>query len=237
MQLMVATRNPGKRREFGVLLDSLLPEGAQVTDIASWPSDLPEVVEDGDTFVQNAFKKAWETSQLTGCTTLADDSGIVIDALDGRPGVHSARYAGEDASDAANNSRMLEELRNVPAEQRTAHYVGVLCLVIAPDSLGRALLYRLGRSAPLPTPRDAESLRPPASQDEFVDIGDRVVVWTRAECSGRIVDEPRGDGGFGYDPHFFIDEWGQTMAEVSLQKKNELSHRAAAARQLGALFE
>ncbi len=222
--LVIATRNAGKRREFATLLGDLLPPGTPVTDINAWPTELAEVVEDADTFEGNAIKKAVEIAQQTGCTTLADDSGLEVDALGGRPGVYSARYAGLDGDDAANNALLVRELADVPPAQRTARYVAVLALCLADDELGRAL--HVGEPI-----GDGSQEGVPFLRD------DRVVVWFRATCEGRIIDEPRGDGGFGYDPYFFIDDWGQTMAEVSLTQKNERSHRAAATRKLAALLE
>lgn len=221
MPLVVATRNPGKRREFEVLLGDLVTE---VIDMDSWPTELPEVVEDRDTFEGNAFKKAWEISHATGCTTLADDSGLEVDALGGAPGVYSARYAGEACDDLANNAKLIRELQGVPSADRTARYVAVLCLCIADDGI-----IDVDASRALPV----QELPP---EGQLTQIGDRLVIWFRATCEGRIVDESRGDGGFGYDPHFFVDDWNATMAEVSLSKKNERSHRAAAVRKMVSFF-
>lgn len=223
MRLLVATGNQGKRREFAVLLDDFLPPGTEVMDLGGWPEPLPEVVEDKDTFFGNAIKKAVEMSGATACTTLADDSGIEVDALDGRPGVYSARYAGENATSADNNALLIQELQGVPPEQRSARYVAVLALCLADDELGRAL--RVGE----PVGSGSEEGVPFA-------VDGRTVIWFRATCEGRIIDEPRGDGGFGYDPHFFVDDWNKTMGEVSLDKKNERSHRAAAVRKMVAYF-
>lgn len=221
MQLVVATRNPGKKREFESLLGGLLPEGTEVFDIPSFDPDIPDVVEDGETFEANAIKKAIEISVETECTTIADDSGLIVDALDGRPGVYSARYAGENASDEANNKLLIDELRGVPQSRRTARYRAVIVLCIAEDELGRAL--NLGDPV-----GDGTEEGVPFRRDF------RELVWFRADCEGLIVDEPRGEGGFGYDPHFLIEDWGKTMAEVSLAQKNERSHRAAAIRKLAA---
>lgn len=188
------------------------------------------MIEDGLTFEANALKKALQTSIATGMTTLADDSGLAVDALDGRPGVFSARYAGEDAGELDNNALLVRELAAVPAERRTARYVAVLCLALAGDDLGRRWV---GGRAALPLPADLGD----AEAGVFYQAEDRVVVWVRGECEGRIVDEARGEGGFGYDPHFFVDDWSATMAEVPLAKKNERSHRAVAVRRLAALLE
>lgn len=221
MPLLIATRNAGKRREFETLLGDLLPADAEVLDVAGWPTPLPEVIEDAHTFYENAVKKALEMSLETGCTTLADDSGLEVDALGGRPGVLSARYAGPDADDEANNRLLIQELEGVLPADRTARYVAVIALCVANDDLGAVL--RIGEPG-----GDGH-----VEGEPFLRAG-RVLVWFRATCEGRIIDTPRGGGGFGYDPYFLIDDWGQTMAEVSLAQKNERSHRAAATRKLAA---
>ena len=226
MRLVVATRNPGKLREFGVLLSSALPAGTGLVDVSHWP-DMPEVVEDGDTFWDNAIKKAVQTSRYTGLTTLADDSGLQVDALGGRPGVHSARYAPE-GTDEANNRLLVDELRAVPAKDRTARYVAVLALCIADDELGRELEHRLQADER----HHATTAQDGDAEGVLRQHGDRRVVCFRATCEGRIIDEPRGDGGFGYDPYFWVDAFDATMAEVPLDRKNTISHRARAVAKL-----
>ncbi|MHB8058033.1 MAG: XTP/dITP diphosphatase [Desulfuromonadaceae bacterium] len=123
--LIVATRNKGKILEINALLAGLVDQVTSAEDFA----DFPETVEDGATFEENALKKAREASGFTGLPALADDSGLVVDALDGRPGVFSARYAGVGAGDAANNARLLSECQNIPEEQRQAAFVCVLAFV------------------------------------------------------------------------------------------------------------
>lgn len=123
--LIVATRNKGKILEINALLAGLVDQVSSAADFA----DFPETVEDGVTFEENALKKAREASSFTGLPALADDSGLVVDALDGRPGVFSARYAGVGAGDAANNARLLNECQNIPVEQRQAAFVCVLAFV------------------------------------------------------------------------------------------------------------
>lgn len=127
MRLTLATTNMGKVREIERVLAAL---PVNVESVAA--GDLPPVVEDGETFTENACKKARHYAQHTGCLALADDSGLEVDALQGRPGVHSARYAGDAANDEMNNNKLLEALRDVPAEQRTARFRCVLA-VAAPD--------------------------------------------------------------------------------------------------------
>lgn len=225
MRLLIATGNPGKRREFSVLLGDLLPPDTDVFDNGTWPSELPEVVEDRDTFYGNAIKKAYQMSVASGVTTLADDSGLEVDALDGRPGVYSARYAGPDATDADNNAKLVEELDGVPFDKRTARYVAVVCLCLAGDDLGQYL------GSDVSTERLDDS-----AEGVPFRIGDHTLVWFRATCEGHIIDDGRGDGGFGYDPHFFVAAWNKTMGEVSLERKNERSHRAAAVRKMLEFF-
>lgn len=138
-ELVVATRNRGKLKEIQALLAGAVD---LVRCAADFPS-FPETIEDGLTFQENALKKAREAMLFTGLPVLADDSGLVVDALDGRPGVYSARFAGEDADDAANNRRLLEELNNVPAGQRQAAFVCVLAFV-TPDGVEQVFSGRVG---------------------------------------------------------------------------------------------
>ena len=137
-QLVVATRNKGKIIEINALLGGLVDHVSSAADFAGFP----ETVEDGATFEENALKKAREASLFTGLPALADDSGLVVDALNGRPGVFSARYAGDTAGDAANNTRLLEECRNVPEEHRQAAFICVLAFV-SPDGVERLFTGRV----------------------------------------------------------------------------------------------
>ena len=185
-QVVLATRNKGKVKEFAELLKSVVENVISLDDLES----PPDVVEDGETFLENALKKARTIAAYSGKPTLADDSGLVVEALGGRPGVYSARYGGEGATDRDNIAKLLEELGN--RTDRGAKFVCVLALVF-PD----------GR--------------------EFIAEG---------ECAGEILDGPRGEGGFGYDPVFHLPERGKTMAEVGSLVKNEISHRARAVKNL-----
>lgn len=191
--LFVATRNKGKIIEINALLTGLIDKISSAVDFA----ELPETVEDGSTFEENALKKAREASLFSGLPALADDSGLVVDALNGRPGVFSARFAGEGAGDAANNARLIEECATIPEEQRQAAFICVLAFV---------------------TPEGAEQL-----------FSGRV--------AGRIISEPRGEGGFGYDPLFLIEGLERSMAELTLAEKNSLSHRAQAFRKFREYLE
>jgi XTP/dITP diphosphohydrolase len=186
-----ATRNRGKLVE----LRDLLPDIAVLSideAAARIGRAIPDVVEDADTFVGNASKKAREVSAATGLPALADDSGLEVDALDGAPGVHSARYAGEPHDDGANNEKLLLALADVPHATRTARFRAVLALADVSGALG-----------------------------------DRVIT-ADGTCEGVILREPRGTGGFGYDPLFYAPELGQTFAEAGIGTKSELSHRARA---------
>jgi len=184
--IVVATRNPHKLGELSQILDSheLLP----------LPDDVELPPEDGETFAANALAKARAAHRATGGAVLADDSGISAAALDGRPGVHSARYAGPAASDEENLQRLLDELDGV--EDRRVAYV---CAI--------------------------------------VHIGaDGVETVREARCEGTLAEEPRGDGGFGYDPAFLPDDYpdGRTMAELTAAEKHAISHRGRAARAVAA---
>ena len=220
-ELLIATRNAGKRREFERLLRDVFPADVMITDVASWPAALPEVVEDRDTFEGNAIKKAVELSEAAGVCAIAEDSGLAVDALGGAPGVYSARYAGLSATDAENNQLLVKSLRAIGTPPYTARYVAVLCLALVPhDPMSQRLGARLGLGALADVPRGT-----PQQAGEARRVGDRVVVWWRAEVEGELILEGRGEGGFGYDPHFLIPEWGQTFAEVSPAQKDSISHR------------
>lgn len=188
--ILMATRNRGKARELRALLADL---ALNVLTLDDFP-EIPEIAETGDTFQENACIKASEACRQTGHITIADDSGLVVDALDGQPGVYSARFAGEPLSDERNNAKLLELMRNIPPEKRTARFVSVIAIAF----------------------RDRN--------------GNIVLKTTQGECRGEILREARGSGGFGYDPLFFIPELQKTMAELTLQEKNIVSHRGIALR-------
>ncbi len=192
-ELVVATRNRGKLKEIQALLAGVT---GRVHCAADFPG-FPETIEDGATFRENALKKAREALLFTGLPALADDSGLVVDVLSGRPGVYSARFAGQGAGDAANNQRLLEELAGIPADRRQAAFICVLAFV---------------------TPE-----------------GDEQVFSGRIE--GVILTEGRGRDGFGYDPLFQVDGFDRTMAELSLQEKNGISHRGQALQSFRAFLE
>jgi XTP/dITP diphosphohydrolase len=150
---------------------------------------VPDVVEDGETFGENAAIKATRTARVLGHWTLGEDSGLCVDALDGGPGIRSARFSGEDADDLDNNRLLIQRLRDVPQQQRGACYV---CHVAVSDPAGEVRLS------------------------------------VEATCRGRIVDQARGENGFGYDPHFLLREYHLTFGELAPVVKQYLSHRARA---------
>lgn len=185
-RLVVATKNKGKLKEIREILSGFEIIGTDELDVVC------DTVEDGVSFLENAHKKAYELMQLTGGPVLADDSGLEVDALGGQPGVFSARFAGEHATDGENTAKLLRELENVPQEKRGARFVCVMCLVY-PDG---------------------------------------TKIASRGECSGRILPEARGENGFGYDPVFYVVQYGKTFAELSPEEKNAISHRRLALEEL-----
>ncbi|HOT91557.1 MAG TPA: RdgB/HAM1 family non-canonical purine NTP pyrophosphatase [Anaerolineae bacterium] len=196
MQLLLATHNQGKRREWRALLEGLdvellLPDDLGMTDA---------IEETGDTYVENALIKARTLAAASGLPTLADDSGLEVDALDGAPGVRSARY--HLGGDEVRYRALLKALDGVPAEQRSARFRCIAALVL-PGANG-------------------EPVR------EFI---------TEGVCEGVIGFEPRGEAGFGYDPVFYLPERGCTMAELSAEEKNRISHRARAAQAMRPILE
>jgi XTP/dITP diphosphohydrolase len=182
--LVIATRNRHKFREMVAILQGLAAEMKSLDAYASVPS----VAETGDTFEANARIKALGYAQATGEWALADDSGLEVDALGGRPGVLSSRWGGEEGNDALNNRTLMEALAPLPRETWTARYRCVMAL---------------------------------ASPHE-------VLAVTHGACEGRMTDRPAGAHGFGYDPYFWLPEFGKTMAELAPDVKNGLSHRARA---------
>lgn len=197
--ILVATGNPGKLVEISAMLD--IP--ARWLTLKDF-SGVSEVEEDGQTFEENARKKAFGYAAQTGLWTLADDSGLSVDALNGEPGVHSARFCGRSMEttdrktiDRLNYEKVLTLLLQTSAAARTARFVCCLCL---------------------------------ASPKE-------ILIETRGQCEGVILDSPRGDNGFGYDPVFFIPAMNRTIAELSTQEKNSISHRGNALRKFKPLLD
>jgi XTP/dITP diphosphohydrolase len=192
--VVLASSNVGKLREMSALL---APLGFELVTQGSLSIDSAE--ETGTTFIENALLKARHAAQQAQLPAISDDSGIEVDALDGRPGVYSARFAGENAGDQDNNRKLLAELRDVPAELRQARYQCVIVFV-----------------------RDANDLDP---------------IVARGSWEGQVATEPRGSGGFGYDPLFVPAGMHNTAAQLEPARKNELSHRAQALRALVAALQ
>ena len=188
MKIVVATKNPGKLKEVKELLKDL--EGLEVLSIMDFEElrDV-EIEESGSTFEENAYIKALYVAKKTGLPALADDSGLEVDALGGKPGVKSARFGGPNLTDEERNEKLLSLLRSVPPKDRTARFRCVLVLVVPPDF------------------------------EKYVVTG---------VCEGFITDKPRGTKGFGYDPIFLIPKLNKTMAELTTEEKNLISHRGKA---------
>jgi XTP/dITP diphosphohydrolase len=184
-KLLLATNNTGKVKEFRNLLAGIPFELVTPKEIGI----VMDVDETGATYRENARLKACALATQSGLLTLADDSGIEIDALNGAPGVMSARYAGENASDAERVNFLLSKLKDVPQEKRTARFYCVIAIAH------------------------------PDGKVEYCD----------GECKGTIAFEPSGASGFGYDPVFYLPEFGKAMAELTAEIKNRVSHRARAA--------
>jgi XTP/dITP diphosphohydrolase len=189
MQVVFASNNAGKTREVAAQLAGL---GIELLPQSQF--GVQSVEETGLSFVENAILKARHASRISGLPAIADDSGIEVDALQGAPGVHSARYGGPDADDAANNARLLQALDAVAEPERTARYQCVMVFL---------------RHAADPTP-----------------------IICQGSWEGLILRQPRGDGGFGYDPLFWLPDLQCTAAELGLDQKNRFSHRGRALRQL-----
>ena len=183
-EIVIATNNVGKAKEFAKIFE---PKGYKVKTLKDFP-ELDKVEETGTTFEENARLKAETIANALQTIVLADDSGLCVDALEGLPGVYSARFAGEAKNDAANNAKLLSELGGLKGKERTAHFT--CCLVLA---------------APF--------------QESLV---------VQAECHGEIATLPSGDSGFGYDPLFLVPEYQKTFAELGMDIKNKISHRAKA---------
>ncbi|ARK31641.1 XTP/dITP diphosphatase [Halalkalibacter krulwichiae] len=188
IELVIATQNKGKLAEFEQMFGV---EGFEVKSLIDYP-ELPEINEDGQTFAENAAKKAETLANYLNQMVIADDSGLVIDALNGRPGVYSARYAGEEKSDVANMDKVLKEMVDIPAEDRSARFVCVMAV---------------------------------AKPNETTKFYEGV-------CEGTISLEAVGTNGFGYDPIFYVPSFEKTMAQLSSEQKNKISHRGNALNRL-----
>lgn len=199
--IIVATRNQGKIKEFS---HAFAPLGKKVVSMFDYP-EIPDVVEDGQTFSENAIKKARTVGDALGMPVLADDSGLCVEALNGEPGVYSARYAGEHGADEDNNRKLLSELEELrlgeDTEQPLLSPAQFVCVLVLYD---------------------------PATGQ---------LIETKGTVDGWITSNPAGCGGFGYDPLFYVPEFEKTMAELTLEEKQSISHRGAALRHLVAKLQ
>lgn len=186
-EIVLATRNRHKAEELSTLLRDL---GIRIRTMDEFP-DVPEVLEDGDSCEANAVKKATAVAKATGLVSVADDTGLEVDALGGRPGVYAARYAGENVTYEDNWRKLLREMTGVPPQRRTARFITAAAL---------------------------------ASPEGEVQVAQGIL-------DGRIAENPSGSKGFGYDPVFLVPQLGKTLAELSPEEKNQISHRARAFQQ------
>lgn len=187
MKIVFASGNKHKIEEFSAILKRYMPD-SEVVSMKDM-NILDDIVEDGETFEENAMIKARAVASH-GYIGIADDSGLSVVALDGAPGIYSARYCGEHGNDKANNRKLLENMREV-SDRRAAFICSIACAF-------------------------------PADMKDYEDF------TVRGECKGTILHEERGEGGFGYDPLFFVEEYGKTFGELSASEKNKISHRAVA---------
>lgn len=183
-KLIVASNNQGKIKEIKEILKSFDLEILSLKEAEI----KVDIVEDGETFMDNAYKKAYEIYKLTGEMVLSDDSGLMVDALNGAPGVFSARFAGEHGNDKKNNEKLLKLLKGKKHEDRKAKFVAAMVLIVNGNN----------------------------------------TIKVQGEAKGYIIEDERGNNGFGYDPLFFIPELNKTFAELDGREKNLISHRGKA---------
>ncbi|KAA9023171.1 XTP/dITP diphosphatase [Niallia endozanthoxylica] len=186
--VIIATKNSGKAKEF---IRMFKPYGVEVKTLLDFP-EIEDIEETGQTFEENAVIKAETVCKLFNQMVIADDSGLIVDALDGRPGIYSARYAGEEKNDEANNDKILNELKYVKEEDRKARFYCALAFAMP----------------------------------------EKDTITVNGKCEGSILFERRGTNGFGYDPLFYVTEMKKSMAELSPDEKNQISHRAKALQKL-----
>ena len=187
MKIILATHNADKRKEMMAALASL---NVEILSLVDFPH-VGEIVEDGETLTENAIIKAKTVFEITGIPAISDDTGLSVDALNGAPGVYSARYAGENATYKDNVEKLLEEIKDVPLQNRGAQFETVMA---------------------------------------FIDNDTELIA--HGVVKGQITETPKGVGGFGYDPVFYIPEQEKTFAEMTILEKNQISHRGIALRNL-----
>ena len=184
MKLLIATQNSGKFNEIKKFLDGYFKEFYYLKDFP----DFLEVDENGNTFCENSLKKALHYSKFVDFYVLGDDSGLMVDYLNGFPGVYSSRWAGENLTDKEKYEKLLEKMAGIPFEKRSAKFVSCITFVLK----GKEIFSVTG------------------------------------ECKGYILEKPVGEGGFGYDPLFYLPEYDKTFAELNSEEKNRISHRGQA---------
>lgn len=215
MEFVLASRNKKKIGEMNTLLSKYCGDKVKVLSLDDI-GFFGDIEEDGSSFEENSTIKACAPAKM-GYIGIADDSGLCVDALNGAPGVYSARYSGEDATDEKNNEKLLRELEDT--ENRKAQFETVISVVI-PKSLGLKVFH------PLTNPEMEEYILKRFGIDAHV-------CTCEGECEGEILREMRGEGGFGYDPLFYVPEKGKTFSELTPEEKNEISHRGKAMRCFG----
>jgi XTP/dITP diphosphohydrolase len=204
MKIVLASSNAGKLAEFDAIF-----EGTEFEILPQSVFSIPDAEETGKKFEENALIKARHASLLSGMPAIADDSGLEVDALGGRPGIHSARYAGEQASDAKNIEKLLGELKGIPMENRQARFQCVIAMVRRHDDPDPVVCKGSWEGLP---------------------------VVCKGRWEGLIAEKPAGENGFGYDPVFCPESFGCTTAQLSTETKNSYSHRARALKQFKAVL-
>ena len=192
MKIVLATHNKDKCAEMSAILENL---PVKLLFLADFP-EIDEIVEDGTSLKENALIKARTVHLLTGLYAWADDTGLEVDALDGRPGVYSARYAGENCSYSDNVQKLLQKMENIPTDKRIAHFKTSIALV-----------------------------------------GENMELVSEGVVEGMITTQPKGVGGFGYDPVFYMLDMKKTYAEMNMNEKNQHSHRGKAVRNMQTLLQ
>ena len=192
MKIVLASHNKDKCAEMSALLSSFPIE---ILSLEDFP-EIEEIIEDGDTLKENAQIKARIVHSLTGFYAWADDTGLEVNALEGRPGIYSARYAGEHCSYSDNVQKLLQEMENVPKNMRTAYFKTIITFV-----------------------------------------GENMELVSEGIVEGMITTKPKGVGGFGYDPVFYVPNKGKTYSEMKMTEKNQISHRAKAINNMTKLLE
>ena len=226
-QLLIATGNPGKIREYAGLLRDIPFELVSLKDLGI----THEVEETGETFAENAWLKASEYAAISGLLTLADDSGLEVDALSGEPGVRSARYGGDSCANDEDRVRLLlKNMEDVPWDERGTRFRCVIAIVLPPgtESLLSPLYERGGLASPFRKGgREGDFLHSAADTPSNATL----IAQTEGFVAGMIQYIPEGDDGFGYDPVFYLPAYEKTAAQLPMDVKNQISHRANAAQQ------